>query len=92
MSQYRGEVRWFNNAKGFGFLGADGIEDVFCHFSAIQREGYKTLKVGEPVRFEVERGKTGKPQAAKVYALGDQDPSGPRSLAASQTSGKTDCR
>lgn len=69
MAQFRGPVRWFNNAKGFGFLGREDGPDVFCHFSAIQHEGYKTLKEGEMVEFDVVEGEKGKPQADKVIAL-----------------------
>jgi len=48
---YKGIVKWFNNAKGYGFLGHDGGADVFVHYSSIKREGYKTLKEGDPVEF-----------------------------------------
>ena len=56
MAQYQGDVKWFNNAKGFGFLGRTDGPDVFCHYSAIQLEGYKTLKEGERVEFDVVQG------------------------------------
>ena len=46
MTQFKGQVKWFNNAKGFGFLGRDGGSDVFVHYSSIQREGYRSLKEG----------------------------------------------
>jgi CspA family cold shock protein len=66
MAQYQGEVKWFNNAKGFGFLGhADG-PDVFVHFSSIQSDGYKSLKEGEAVEFDIITGEKGRPQADKV--------------------------
>ncbi len=65
MAQYQGTVRWFNNAKGYGFLGRDGGPDVFCHYSSIQSEGYKSLKEGEPVEFDVIQGDKG-PQADAV--------------------------
>ncbi len=65
MAQYQGTVRWFNNAKGYGFLGRDGGPDVFCHYSSIQSEGYKSLKEGEPVEFDVVQGDKG-PQADGV--------------------------
>lgn len=53
MAQFRGPVRWFNNAKGFGFIGRDDGSDVFCHYSAIQTDGYKGLKEGQLVEFEI---------------------------------------
>ena len=55
-----GKVKWFNNAKGFGFVIEDGkTEDLFAHFSAIQMEGYKTLKAGQRVNFEIIQGPKG---------------------------------
>ena len=61
-----GTVKWFNNAKGFGFLAPDGGgEDVFVHFSAIQTEGFKALEEGQKVTFEVVHGQKGL-QAANV--------------------------
>ncbi len=55
-----GIVKWFNNAKGYGFILPDeGSSDVFAHYSAIRMEGYKTLKAGQSVRFEVEAGPKG---------------------------------
>ena len=65
MAQYTGVVRWFNNAKGFGFLGRDEGADVFVHYSAIQRDGYKSLKEGDKVEFDVIQGEKG-PQADAV--------------------------
>ena len=55
-----GIVKWFNNAKGYGFVTPDdGEQDVFVHFSAIEMEGYRTLKEGQRVEFEVEQGPKG---------------------------------
>jgi cold shock protein len=68
MGQFTGEVRWFSNAKGYGFLGREGGPDVFCHFSAIQSDGYKTLKEGQIVTFDVAQGEKG-PQADQVTIL-----------------------
>ena len=59
MGQYRGIVKWFNSAKGYGFLGHDGGNDVFVHFSSIQKDGYKTLKQGEEVFFDIVQGAKG---------------------------------
>jgi CspA family cold shock protein len=61
----RGTVKWFNSAKGYGFISRTGGEDVFVHFKAINGEGYKTLNEGDAVEFEVERGPKGL-QAANV--------------------------
>ena len=65
MAQLSGKVAWFNNAKGYGFLSYDSGADVFVHFSSIQREGYKSLKEGEPVQFNIIQGTKG-PQADQV--------------------------
>lgn len=55
----KGTVKWFNGAKGFGFISRTGGEDVFVHFKAINGSGYKTLNEGDAVQFEVERGPKG---------------------------------
>ncbi len=55
-----GNVKWFNNAKGFGFIVSDDHkEDLFAHFSSIQMEGYKTLKAGQQVEFETVKSESG---------------------------------
>ena len=65
---HEGVVKWFNDAKGFGFISRQNGEDVFVHFSAIQAEGYKTLNEGQAVEFEVTTGPKGL-QAANVVSL-----------------------
>ena len=71
MTQLQGTVKWFNNAKGYGFLGrSDGQPDVFVHYSSIKQEtGYKSLKEGEAVSFEVIQGTQGL-QADNVMRTG----------------------
>ncbi|KPX43525.1 cold shock domain-containing protein CspD [Pseudomonas syringae pv. tagetis] len=77
MVMIEGKVKWFNNAKGFGFINAEGKsdEDLFAHFSAIEMDGYKTLKAGQKVRFEVVHGPKGL-QAIKINSsdVPKQDP------------------
>ncbi len=64
-----GTVKWFNSSKGYGFISPNsGGDDVFAHFSAIEMEGYKTLKEGQPVEFEIQEGPKG-PQAAHIRSL-----------------------
>jgi CspA family cold shock protein len=55
----RGKVKWFNDAKGYGFIEQDGGEDVFVHFSAIHMDGFKTLVEGQLVEFEIKNGDKG---------------------------------
>ncbi len=55
----RGTVKWFNEAKGFGFISQEGGEDVFVHFSSIQGDGFKTLAEGEALEFDVTQGPKG---------------------------------
>lgn len=55
-----GKVKWFNNTKGYGFIVADGdTQDLFAHYSAINMDGYKTLKAGQQVTFELQEGPKG---------------------------------
>ena len=64
-----GTVKWFSNSKGYGFISpADGGADVFVHFTAIEMEGYKTLKQGQEVKFEVKEGPKG-PQAQNIQSV-----------------------
>lgn len=61
-----GTVKWFNASKGYGFISpSNGGDDVFAHFSAIEMDGYKTLKEGQQVEFEVQQGPKG-PQASNI--------------------------
>lgn len=65
-----GTVKWFNDAKGYGFITPDdGGEDLFAHFSAIQMSGFKTLKEGQKVSFEIVQGPKGK-QASNIQSAG----------------------
>lgn len=63
-----GTVKWFNAEKGFGFITNENGEDVFAHFSQIQKDGFKTLEDGEAVSFDVVEGDKG-PQAANIVSL-----------------------
>jgi len=65
---YEGKVKWFNEAKGFGFIQHEGENDLFVHFSAIKGEGFRTLKEGESVTFEIEVSEKG-PRAKNVQVL-----------------------
>ncbi len=68
MSKVTGKVKWFNEAKGFGFLEQESGPDVFAHFSAIQGSGFKTLVEGQEVEFVVTQGQKG-PQAENIQPL-----------------------
>lgn len=65
MARIKGKVKWFNNAKGYGFIGRDDGADVFVHFSSIVSDGYKSLQEGDDVEFDIAQGEKG-PQADKV--------------------------
>jgi CspA family cold shock protein len=71
MARIVGTVKWFNDAKGYGFISREGGPDVFVHFSAIQGAGFKSLAEGERVEFEIVQGQKG-PQAADVTRLGKE--------------------
>ena len=68
MSTTIGTVKWFNEAKGFGFIEQESGPDVFAHFSAIKSEGFKTLAEGQKVEFTVTQGQKG-PQAENIVAV-----------------------
>jgi len=68
MSKTVGTVKWFNNTKGYGFISQPSGTDVFVHYSAIKENGYRTLREGEQVEFEVKIGPRG-PQAENVVRL-----------------------
>jgi len=68
MSKALGKVKWFNNAKGYGFIEQPGEQDIFVHYSAISGDGYKTLTQGQDVEFEVTNGPKG-PQAENVLRV-----------------------
>jgi CspA family cold shock protein len=67
----QGTVKWFNNAKGYGFIKRESGEDLFVHFKSIVGDGYKSLKEGEAVQFDVEQGAKGL-QAVNVSRVSNQ--------------------
>jgi len=69
MPQLKRTVKWFNNAKGYGFIGREDGPDVFVHYSSINFDGYKSLQEGDNVEFEIAEGPKG-PQAANVKKAG----------------------
>jgi len=69
MARINGTVKWFNDAKGFGFISREGGPDVFVHFSAISGNGFKSLAEGDAVEFEIVQGQKG-PQANEVIKTG----------------------
>jgi cold shock protein len=69
MARIQGTVKWFNDAKGYGFIAHEGGPDVFVHFSAIQTPGFKSLAEGDQVEFEIVQGQKG-PQASDVMKIG----------------------
>ena len=66
-----GTIRWFNNSKGYGFIGRENGTDVFVHYSGIVGDGYRTLQQGDNVEFEIAQGPQG-PQAVNVQKTGPQ--------------------
>lgn len=68
VTRIKGTVKWFNNAKGFGFIGQENGPDVFVHYSAVKSEGYKSLQEGDQVEFEIVQGQKG-PQADGVVKI-----------------------
>ena len=64
----RGKVKWFNNAKGYGFIAQDSGDDVFVHYSVIQQDGYRSLNAGEEVEFDLASSEKGL-QASKVVKI-----------------------
>ncbi len=72
MSRITGTVKWFNNTKGYGFISQSTGADVFVHYSSIQEKGYRTLREGEHVEFDVKTGPRG-PQAENVVRIEQAD-------------------
>ncbi len=81
MERLKGTVKWFNNAKGYGFIGRADGPDVFVHYSAIASEGYKSLQEGDAVEFEIADGQKGPPgsernQERLIFAPSNSMPDG----------------
>jgi cold shock protein len=68
VARLQGTVKWFNNSKGYGFIGQEEGADVFVHYSAIEGDGFKSLQEGDSFEFEIVQGQKG-PQADKVTKL-----------------------
>jgi CspA family cold shock protein len=68
MGQHKGVIKWFNNAKGYGFVGREDGPDLFVHYTSIQQDGYKTLREGDQIEFDVVEGTKG-PQADQVVVV-----------------------
>jgi len=84
-----GTVKWFNNAKGYGFILPDsGSEDLFAHYTSIQMEGYKTLKAGQPVEFDIVEGDKGL-HATNIVAAESAQTSAPEDNNDTQTDAKS---
>lgn len=85
MTATKGTVKWFNNAKGYGFILSEANqEDIFAHYSAIEMEGYKSLKAGQQVQFEVQFGEKGV-HAAHIRPLNPELSTAPTTLAPTPT-------
>jgi CspA family cold shock protein len=68
MAQHRGTIKWFNNAQGYGFIGREDAPDLFVHYSSVQQEGYKSLREGDEIEFDVVQGSDG-PRANQVVIV-----------------------
>jgi CspA family cold shock protein len=66
MEEFEGTVIWFNPKKGFGFIAWEKTEDLFLHFSDLNMDGFKTVKKGQRVRFQVGKNNSGRPKAVEV--------------------------
>jgi len=80
-----GIVKWFNNTKGYGFIAPEEGEDLFVHYSEIQTDGYRTLRGGQKVSFEVSQGEKGF-HALKVAPVPEEETSGYSSISTTSTS------